>query len=196
MSMVNELVAGDSLNFNTTVPDFSAAEGWVLFHRLLPRTGGAEIVLSSLADEAKHRTQKVAADTVAWVPGVYDWVSYVIKGAERYTVSSGELVIRPDSAVAPALNVDSSLSPAAASLTQAQHMVAKYVEAETAAMAGIEVRLGVSGGGIDRSWRSADLQQLRAGRLEWERRVADLQRAAAGVQGFGGVSYSLAAFDQ
>jgi hypothetical protein len=79
-------------------------------------------------------------------------------------------------------------------LVEAQAMLAKYLEAETAAAEGRSVRIGVSGGGIDRAWESMDLDQIRKGRQEWERKVAELQSTAAGVPRFGGVSFSVASF--
>ena len=79
-------------------------------------------------------------------------------------------------------------------LAQAQTILAEYLAAESALLQGKEVRLGVSGGGIDRSWRSEDLPEIRKGRMEWERRVALLQGGAAGVPTFGGVRFSHADF--
>lgn len=79
-------------------------------------------------------------------------------------------------------------------LAQAQAILSEYLAAESALLQGKEVRLGVSGGGIDRSWRSEDLPEIRKGRMEWERRVALLQGSAAGVPTFGGVRFSQADF--
>jgi hypothetical protein len=79
-------------------------------------------------------------------------------------------------------------------LAQALAMVAKYLEAETALLEGKQVRLSAQGGGADRVWISEDLPELRKGRMEWERRAAELQRQAAGAPSFGGISYSLADF--
>lgn len=79
-------------------------------------------------------------------------------------------------------------------LVEALAMLAKYIEAESAVLEGKEVRMGVSGGGIDRTWRSEDLPEIRKGRQEWERTVASLQSSADGVPRFGGVSFSVASF--
>jgi hypothetical protein len=66
-------------------------------------------------------------------------------------------------------------------LAQAQAILEKYLAAEADILLGKEVRLGSSGGGADRLWRSEDLAELRKGRQEWERRVAGLQAQAGGV---------------
>jgi len=79
-------------------------------------------------------------------------------------------------------------------LAQAQAKLAEYLSAESAILEGKEVRLGVAGGGVDRVWRSEDLGEIRKGRMEWEGRVAALQRGAAGVPSFGGISFSHANF--
>lgn len=77
-------------------------------------------------------------------------------------------------------------------LAEAQSMVAAYVAAEQAILQGKEVRLG--GTGIDRWLRYEDLEMVRKGRQEWERRVTSLQAAASGQPTFGGLSYSVADF--
>jgi hypothetical protein len=67
-------------------------------------------------------------------------------------------------------------------------MLTKYMTAEAAILDGKEVRFG------DRTLRMEDLSEVRAGRLEWERRVAAEANQAAGRPTFGGVGYALANF--
>ena len=74
-------------------------------------------------------------------------------------------------------------------LAQAQAMVAAYLEAETQILLGKEVRLG--GAGLDRTLRMEDLSMVKAGRLEWERRVTMLQRSAGRQPTTAGLSYSV-----
>jgi hypothetical protein len=77
-------------------------------------------------------------------------------------------------------------------LAEAQAMVTAYTTAEQAILMGKEVRLG--GAGIDRFLRHEDLAMVRAGRQEWERRVAALQASASSTPTFGGLGYSVADF--
>ena len=77
-------------------------------------------------------------------------------------------------------------------LEYAQAMVTAYTQAETAILAGKEVRMG--GPGLDRWHRYEDLEQVRAGRKEWEARVKALQSTASSAPQFGGLSYSVADF--
>lgn len=76
-------------------------------------------------------------------------------------------------------------------MTTATDMVAAYLAAETAILQGKEVRLGGAFG--ERMLRMEDLSAVRAGRIEWERRVAaeaaDATTAAA--TRIGGLSFSL-----
>lgn len=72
-------------------------------------------------------------------------------------------------------------------MSQATEMLALYVAAEQAVLEGKEARLA------DRMLRLEDLAEIRAGRQEWERRVAGEQARAAGA---GSLGFSLARFDQ
>lgn len=195
MSMFNELVAGDSLAFNTQIADYSAADGWVLRYRLVPRGGGVAIGLDTVPSGVDHRVQINSTITALWVPGAYDWVSYVSRGAERFTIERGQCAVLADPLTAATLAPPDLLTPlSVGSVDVAMSMLQKYLAAEQALMDGKEVRLGVSGGGVDRVWVSEDLRELRAGRMEWERRVSQLRAAANGMPRFGGVGYSLADF--
>ncbi len=60
-------------------------------------------------------------------------------------------------------------------MSTATEMLAKYLAAEAALLVGKEVSFG------DRRLRREDLAEIRAGRREWESRIAAEQRAANGV---------------
>jgi hypothetical protein len=105
--MQQRIVIGDTLSFTTSVPDYPADEGWVLKHRLVPRTGaGAAIALTGTADSddpSLHLTEVSAAVSAAWTAGQYSWVSYVEQGTQSYTLSTGsvELLANPRTSSAP-----------------------------------------------------------------------------------------------
>jgi hypothetical protein len=94
--MQTRLVAGDTLNFLTTVADYPASSGWVLKFRLVPRTAGTAVTLSSTAEGDDHRTQATSTTTAAWAAGQYGWSSWVEKAGEVYTLESGQITIAPD----------------------------------------------------------------------------------------------------
>lgn len=101
--MLDRLVAGDTLSFTTSVPDYTAADGWTLVYRLILRSGIGTIELSSTADSDDpdlHRIQAAAVTTAAWTPGTYSWSSWVEQGAERHSLSTGTVVIKADPATA------------------------------------------------------------------------------------------------
>ena len=91
------LISGDTLTFLTSLADYPANAGWVLTYRLVPRAvGGSAVSLSSTAEGADHRITATADTTAGWVTGAYGWAAYVTKGAERYTVDSGQLTVLPN----------------------------------------------------------------------------------------------------
>ena len=95
--MQPELIAGDSLNFATTTPGYSAADGWVLNYRLIPRTaGGTPISIVATAEADAHRVQVGAATTAGWAADTYGWAAWVERAGETYTVQTGQIVVRPD----------------------------------------------------------------------------------------------------
>lgn len=93
----NTLIAGDTLNFATTVADYPASASWVLKYRLIPRTSSnPAISFSSAADGDDHRVQIAAATTAGWAADNYTWNSWVELGAEKYTVDNGQVAILAD----------------------------------------------------------------------------------------------------
>lgn len=95
--MQDQLVAGDTLNFLTNTPGYSAADGWVLKFRLAPRTGANSVIdITTTAEGGDHRTAVAAATTANWAPDNYSWASWVELGTEQYSVGSGQMVIKPN----------------------------------------------------------------------------------------------------
>ena len=92
-----ELVAGDSLNFLTAGGAYPSSSGWVLTYRLVPRTAGASVItLTGTVEGDDHRFAIAAATTAAWVAGDYTWISRVEKAGEKYTLETGQLVVKPN----------------------------------------------------------------------------------------------------
>jgi len=95
--MEDLLVAGDSLDFVTTVTPWPASAGYTLKYRLVPRVAGpAPIVLISTPSGDDYRTQAPVATTAGWTPGEYSWFAWVEKAGERHEVDSGLVLIQPD----------------------------------------------------------------------------------------------------
>ncbi|MDY0965419.1 hypothetical protein [Massilia sp. CFBP9026] len=73
-------------------------------------------------------------------------------------------------------------------MTTAATIVSEYVRAEIAVLAGKTITFQ------GRSMGMENLQEIRAGRREWEARVAQEKRAASGRPSIGGMSFSVASF--
>lgn len=101
--MIPTLYAGDDLDFDTEVEDHSAADGWSLVYRLVPRSSaGTAIQITGIARGAAFNIRALSSVTAAWGPGVYTWRSWVIKGDERQTVGEGITEILADPATVAA----------------------------------------------------------------------------------------------
>lgn len=74
-------------------------------------------------------------------------------------------------------------------MTTATEMLAKYMAAESAVLEGKDVSFG------DRRLGMADLPDIRAGRKEWENRVAQESMATSRVQQIGGLEVKVANFN-
>lgn len=103
------LVAGDSVDFQVSLSNYPASAGWVLKYRLVPRTAtNAAIEMTSASAGDEHRVQIAASATATWAPDAYGWTAWTEKGEEKYTVTSGQTVVRPDPrAAAPGLDTRS-----------------------------------------------------------------------------------------
>lgn len=73
-------------------------------------------------------------------------------------------------------------------MTTSAQMLAKYLEAEQAILAGKTISFQ------GRSMGMEDLTEIRKGRQEWEGRIAQERRGASCRPSIGGMSYSVARF--
>lgn len=97
--MQTDLVAGDSLNFCTAVPEYGAGAGWALKYRLVPRNAAHTVIeITAAAEGDDYRVQVPPVTTATWSADTYGWASWVEKSGERYTISSGSIVVRADPA--------------------------------------------------------------------------------------------------
>lgn len=98
--MQTDLIAGDTLNFETTVADYPPSAGWTARIRLVPRAGGVPIVITGTTAVSgdRYAFQVGPVVTATWPAGVYGWAIWVEKASERYTQESGQLTVKPDPA--------------------------------------------------------------------------------------------------
>lgn len=102
--MKTEIIIGDTLDFETTVTDYPATDGWTLNFRLVPRVSGTPISFSAstASDGIGYRAQVAPAITAAWAAGEYSWSSYVSKTGARQTVEQGMVTLIADPAITTA----------------------------------------------------------------------------------------------
>lgn len=105
MNFPDVIVAGDTLDFKVTVPDYLPTAGWTLKYRLAPRFTApvqAPITIAASANaDGTYQVQQSPTQTAAWAPGEYSWARWVEKSGARQTLSeSGALDVRQDPATA------------------------------------------------------------------------------------------------
>lgn len=88
------VVAGDTIQWKRSLPDFLASAGWALNYRLINAAGRIDI--TSTADGDDHSISVAAADSQGYAPGSYTWTAYVTKDQDRHTIGSGTMVVKPD----------------------------------------------------------------------------------------------------
>jgi len=102
--MLSELIAGDTLDFLDSVPEYPPADGWTLKYRLVPRfttPTQAPIDITATTSGADYRVQAAAAVTAGWKVGAYTWARWVEKaGPIRQSLGEGQFVIKTDPAEA------------------------------------------------------------------------------------------------
>lgn len=164
-----ELIVGDTLQFETAVPDYPAVLGYALTYRLVPRAGGAPITISATAAGNNYAVNVAAATTAAWTPGDYAWAAYVSLAGARYTVGTGQITLRPDPG-AMAAGTDTR--------TQAERALA---DLKAALAAWTPTRKSYQVGDVAMTFNSsADILQLIS---YWERQVLSEKAAAALARG-------------
>jgi len=101
-------VAGDTLDFEVSVPDYPATDGWTLKYYLTPRFAAPvqatiEITASGNAD-GTYQVQAGPATTSGWAVGAYGWSRLVEKAGARQTLTGsadqGEVQVRQNPATA------------------------------------------------------------------------------------------------
>jgi hypothetical protein len=93
-----EITAGDTVAWTRTLPDYPASSGWSLSYAL--RSASAMIDIAASASGSDFAVSVLPTVSKAWAPGVYDWAAFVAKGADRFQVGAGRVVIRQNLAQA------------------------------------------------------------------------------------------------
>jgi len=92
----DNIIAGDTLDFQTAVTGYPATDGWTLKYYLTPRTIGTQIVLTAAtaSDGISYRLQVSPATSAGFAAGTYDWRARVEKTGAEVTVDQGSVEIQ------------------------------------------------------------------------------------------------------
>lgn len=124
--MQDVITAGTTLNQTTTVAGYPPSDGWTLKMRLVPRNAAHSVQeITAGTDGDLYLVQASAATTANWSAGSYSWHTWVEKGAEKYPVADGQMVVK-DNPITMAAGADTR-SQARKALDQARDAFAAWM---------------------------------------------------------------------
>ena len=89
----SSVIAGDTLVWTKTLTGYPASAGWTLNYRLINAAAKYDIAAAASGDS--YAITVAASTSATWAAGNYTWQSYVTNvGGERYTIQTGEIVIK------------------------------------------------------------------------------------------------------
>ena len=83
---------GDTIEWDVTVPDYPASDGWTLTYEAKSSTSDLATITAS-ANGDDYTVTVSASTSSGYSVGDYHYVAYVTKSAERFTVDSGRVSI-------------------------------------------------------------------------------------------------------
>jgi hypothetical protein len=96
MSEPTSIIAGDTIEWDKSLDDYSPTDGWTLHYRLL---GPKAIAIDDsyvVADGGSWAISIPASVTVAWTPGAYTLYGWVTSGSDSFKVVETKLEIKQD----------------------------------------------------------------------------------------------------
>lgn len=94
--MYSRFTAGDTFSLTLSPAAYPAGSGWELKLRLVPRTAGDAIEVTSTASGDSHDLDATAAATAGWAPGEYGWVIWAELADASHTIETGAITVLPD----------------------------------------------------------------------------------------------------
>jgi hypothetical protein len=99
------IVAGDTLQFDRTFPNFPASDGWTLSYilSLLGKTNITDVSGANITASGTTFNVNVPASlTGKWPPGKYSWIAYVTGSGsfagQRFSVAQGQIEVKQNPA--------------------------------------------------------------------------------------------------
>jgi len=88
-------VAGNTVKFTKSLPDYLPADGWVLSYAFV-KDGDQQLVTATDNGDGLHLITISAADSAKFKDGIYHYQASVSKGGERYQVVNNRLEVKPN----------------------------------------------------------------------------------------------------
>jgi hypothetical protein len=99
MNIPAQLQIGDTWQWTEGFALYPASAGWTMSFSLY-RYGQPVIQIDATASGDDFSINVPAATTAGKVAGAWQWTAYVTKGADRFTVETGTVTLKPDLAAA------------------------------------------------------------------------------------------------
>jgi hypothetical protein len=87
------IIAGDTIPWTKSFPDYLASAGWALTYAFRYENGSGKVDVTASAAGSDFAVTMLAVDTAKMKSGVWVWAAYVTKAAERYQVASGSVTV-------------------------------------------------------------------------------------------------------
>jgi hypothetical protein len=92
------LYVGDTWKWTKDLSDFPASTWTLTYNFISSDSGAANVTVTASADGDTHSVSVAKATTVGYAAGDYKWFSTVDDGTNRYQLSNGSTVVKPDPA--------------------------------------------------------------------------------------------------
>lgn len=86
-----KVIAGDTAQWEKSLPDYPASAGWVLVYTLI--NAAAKITITAAADGDDYVVTQPSATTAAWAKGKYKYQARVTLAGVSHTVETGDMEV-------------------------------------------------------------------------------------------------------
>lgn len=90
------VVAGDTVEFTISEPDYLPGDGWALSYHILNASEDLGQIDATDNGDGSHLVTITAATTAAWEAGHYSYRGFVTKAGVRKTVREGSFDVEPN----------------------------------------------------------------------------------------------------
>lgn len=87
------IIAGDTAQWEISVADYPATDGWTLVYTLINKT--SKITFNATAQGADYLVNLLPSTTAGYGAGAYSFQAAVEKTGARHTVRTGDITIKP-----------------------------------------------------------------------------------------------------